>query len=666
MRKLFYFSNLLTLCLILSSVSLKAQTITTDPTNQTVCSGSIAQFTVAASDTPSFVWQKSSDGTIWDTLTNGGAYSGVTTDTLSVAASAAVNGMMYRVIAYKPTGAGASESATLTVNPLPVAGTISGAANVCLTSSTTLTNSVGGGTWSSTDPSIATISASGNVVPVAVGMDSILYTVTNGCGTASSYFMITVDGTISHAPLSGPTTLCVASYINLTSGHFGGVWTASNGNATVSSTGIVSGVTAGMDTITNTYTNSCGTDVASAVVTVETPITAGAISGPAAVCAGSLAPFTATVTGGVWLSNDASVATVDLFGMVTGRGQGIAVISYLFSNSCGSFTAMDTLQVDRTVSIITGDDSVGIGMNVTLSDSVVGGTWTSNDVSTATVDPVTGVVTGIATGTTNIVYTATNICGVSSNFIVMHVGVPGAAGTLTGADSVCVGSSITIVPTVADGVWTVTNPSASVSATGVVTGLIGGRRDTVVYTVTDGFGSSVIKKAIYVNQPPVIHVGFPATFALGTPYTLADTPSTGTWFSTVDSIATFISGHTFVLTRTGYVDLIYTVSNTCGTSIDTFTVGLPSTVGVNGAIVSQNTVTIFPNPNNGSFSLTIASAVNEVANVVVTNMIGEVVSEIKVPTNTPADITLSQPAGIYMVSASTGNGKSTARVVVTK
>lgn len=62
MRKLFYFSNLLTLCLILSSVSSKAQTITSDPTNQTVCSGSIAHFTVAASDTPSFVWQKSTDG----------------------------------------------------------------------------------------------------------------------------------------------------------------------------------------------------------------------------------------------------------------------------------------------------------------------------------------------------------------------------------------------------------------------------------------------------------------------------------------------------------------------------------------------------------------------------------------------------------------------------
>ncbi len=665
MRKLFYFSNLLTLCLILSSVSSQAQTITASPTNQTVCSGSIAKFTVAASDTPSFIWQKSADDIVWDTLSNGGAYTGVNTDTLSVAGSAAVNGMKYRAIAYKATGSSNSASAVLTVNALPDAGTITGSSNVCLTGTTSLANSLGGGSWSSANSAIATISATGVVSPVAAGTDSILYTVTNGCGTAQSSFILTIDGTIVHSALTGPTTLCIASFINLTSGHVGGVWTASNANATVSSTGMVSGVTAGLDTITNTYTNTCGTDVASMVVTVESPITAGTISGPTVVCAGSLAPFTATVPGGVWLSNDASVATVDLTGMVTGRGQGIAIISYLFSNACGSFSAMDTLQVDRTASMITGSDSVGVAGNTTLADSVMGGVWTSNDASIATVNAVTGVVTGVATGATNIVYTVTNSCGVSSNFIVMNVGVPGAAGVLTGSDSVCVGSDITITSTVANGVWTVTNPSASVSATGVVTGLIGGMRDTVVYTVTDGFGSTTVKKAIYVNQPPVIHVGFPASYTLGTAYTLIDTPSTGTWMSTVDSIATFISGHTFILTRKGLVDLIYTATNTCGTTRDTFSVGI-NNVGVNEIASNNSIVTIFPNPNNGAFTMNIESNVNEMVNVVVTNMVGEVVKEIKVPTNTPSNVTLSQPAGVYMVSASTGNGRYTARVVVAK
>jgi sugar lactone lactonase YvrE len=64
--------------------------------------------------------------------------------------------------------------------------------------------------------------------------------------------------------------------------------------------------------------------------------------------------------------------------------------------------------------------------------------------------------------------------------------------------------------------------------------------------------------------------------------------------------------------------------------------------------------------------MNIESNVNEMVNVVVTNMVGEVVKEIKVPTNTPSNVTLSQPAGVYMVSASTGNGRYTARVVVAK
>lgn len=665
MRKLFYFSNLLTLCLILSSVSVKAQTITADPTNQTACSGSIATFTVAASDTPSFIWQGSADGISWDTLTNGGAYSGVTNDTLSVAASATVNGLMYRVIAYKATGANTSAFAMLTVNPLPDAGMITGASNVCITSSTTLASSVSGGTWSSADPSIATVSASGHVVPVAVGMDSIIYSVTNGCGTATTFFIITVDPSIVHAPLAGPSTVCVGSFINLTSAHVGGVWTASNGNATVSSTGMVSGVAAGLDTITNTYTNTCGTDVATMVVTIESPIAAGTISGPSVVCAGSLATFTSSVSGGVWLSNDASVATVDLTGLVTGRGQGTAIISYQFSNSCGSFTAMDTLQVDRTVSVITGDDSVGVGMNTTLTDSVSGGTWTSNDPAIATVNAVTGVVTGVAAGTTNIVYTATNSCGVSSSFIVMHIGTPGAAGTLSGPDSVCVGASITLNATVSNGVWTVTNPSASVSASGVVTGLIGGRRDTVIYSVTDGFGTAVTRKIIYVNQPPVIHVGFPAGYALGTPYTLLDTPSNGTWVSSNPSKLTFISAHTFILISKGLVNITYTVSNTCGTSTATYSVGIDN-VGVEEVGANGSSVAVFPNPNNGSFSMNITSAINEMANVTITNMVGQVVSEMKVATNAAADITLAQPAGIYFVNATTSNGVYTAKVVLTK
>jgi len=50
----------------------------------------------------------------------------------------------------------------------------------------------------------------------------------------------------------------------------------------------------------------------------------------------------------------------------------------------------------------------------TFTDSTPGGTWTSSDSTIATVDPVTGLVTGIATGYDTIIYTV-SIPGGCSN-----------------------------------------------------------------------------------------------------------------------------------------------------------------------------------------------------------------------------------------------------------
>lgn len=66
-----------------------------------VTANDIALFTVVGNSTPagatlSFAWQKY-NGTAFANLTNTGAYSGTTTDTLSVLANTASNGEIYRV-----------------------------------------------------------------------------------------------------------------------------------------------------------------------------------------------------------------------------------------------------------------------------------------------------------------------------------------------------------------------------------------------------------------------------------------------------------------------------------------------------------------------------------------------------------------------------------------
>ena len=98
----------------------------TAPVNRVICQGANTTFTSTTSDgnASSIVWQVSTDnGATYTNLTNGGVYSGATTNTLTITgAGVALNGNRYRLSATAIPCAGTSNSAaaTLTVNPTPV------------------------------------------------------------------------------------------------------------------------------------------------------------------------------------------------------------------------------------------------------------------------------------------------------------------------------------------------------------------------------------------------------------------------------------------------------------------------------------------------------------------------------------------------------------------
>ncbi len=671
MRKLFYISNLFALGMVLSAGSAKAQApvIGTDPHDSVICSGSVATFSVAASGTPTFFWQGSTDGIAWNTLSDGGVYAGTGTATLSVFGSSTVNGRKYRAIATNGSGDDTSAVAMITVNPLADAGVISGTNRICQGSTAALVSTMPGGAWSSSDMAVATVSGTGTVHAVTAGATTIMYIASNSCGNDTATYAFNVDGGFSHVVISGSSSVCQGSVINLSATVAGGTWTASNANATVSATGVVSGVAAGADTIKYRYANTCGADSSYAVVTVELPLTVGTILGPDTMCLGSAATFISTDPGGAWISGSGDVATADLFtGVITARGTGTTSITYFKGNACGYFFTNKDLTVVRPASMITGDDSLAIGATEMLMDSVSGGVWTSADVTIASVNATSGTVTGVAAGATTITYSVNNICGVSNAMFTIYVGTPSAAGVIAGPDSVCSGAAITLTPSVIGGTWTSTNASASVDASGMVTGLIGGMRDTIIYTVTDGFGTSTVSKVIYVNQAPVVTITGPAAsdVGIGTAYNLTATPAGGTWVSSNPAAVVFISAHVFVPMAGGVTDLIYTVSNACGTTADTFVVDIPVITGVSNVAANTVAINVVPNPNNGAFAINVATAINETAHVTITNVAGVIVKEMDIDTNNNTNIDLAQPAGMYIVTAATSTKTYTTRFVVTK
>jgi choice-of-anchor A domain-containing protein len=305
----------------------------------------------------------------------------------------------------------------------PTVADITGNTTVCKNSTITLSNTTAGGTWSSSNTSVATVSSNGVVTGVTAGTITISYAVSNGCGTTTKTASVTVSDAPTVANIIGNTTVCKNSTITLSNTTAGGTWSSSNTSvATVSSSGVVTGVAAGTVTISYAVSNSCGTTTKTASVTVNDAPTVADITGNTTVCKNSTITLSDATAGGTWSSSDISVATVSNTGVVTGIKTGTVTISYAISNGCGTTTKTKSIVVGDVITVndITGTTTVCKGSTTALSNSTAAGTWSSSNTSVATVD-ANGVVTGIAAGTSTISYSVTNSCGISTKSVTVTV-----------------------------------------------------------------------------------------------------------------------------------------------------------------------------------------------------------------------------------------------------
>lgn len=170
----------------------------------------------------------------------------------------------------------------------------------------------------------------------------------------------------------------------------------------------------GTYTVTVSYPDGCSrTDE---IVITRSDVVIAPITGTANVCAGATTNLTTITTGGVWSSSNTAVATVSATGAVTGVTAGTADIIYTITNGNGcTGTLQQTVTVNAmpTVAITTGPASVFVGDNITLANATPSGVWSSSNPAVATVNS-SGVITGVAAGTANIIYTVTGTGGCST------------------------------------------------------------------------------------------------------------------------------------------------------------------------------------------------------------------------------------------------------------
>jgi uncharacterized protein YjdB len=188
---------------------------------------------------------------------------------------------------YYTLGTGCSATATLTVASTSLTDSIYGSSYICAGSSTTFTIATTGGTWSSSNASVATVGAgSGVVTGVTAGSAIITYSVSGSCGTMTATKYVSVSASTSAGTITGTTAVNVGATTALHDAVTGGTWSSSaTGIASINtSTGIVYGVSPGTATITYSVTGCGGTVTTTTTVTVSA---FGGISGNVVLGSGS-------------------------------------------------------------------------------------------------------------------------------------------------------------------------------------------------------------------------------------------------------------------------------------------------------------------------------------------------------------------------------------------
>jgi uncharacterized protein YjdB len=283
-------------------------------------------------------------------------------------------------------------------------------------------------TWASSDPAIATVVSTGSVTGEVTGVAPGTASITATSEGYSNAVVVTVAplaiDTIVVSPLSASVTAGQALQLSaVAKDESGGVltgrtitWSSSNTSlATVSSSGLVTGVAAGIAGITassegklTTATITILAPVTAPVATVTvTPATAGVLVGQTVQLtatpkdAGGAALTGRTVT---WASSNTGVASVSSSGVVTGVGAGAATITATSETAQGvSTVTVTTATAPTNPGTVTGLSVASrTDRSVTLSFTEVGdgaGLPASYDVRFMAAPLTWGQATSVTQGT---------------------------------------------------------------------------------------------------------------------------------------------------------------------------------------------------------------------------------------------------------------------------
>jgi len=509
------------------------------------------------------------------------------------------------IIQYSITGTApcsiSTSSVTIAITFPPTPGTISGNTSVCPNGTTTLSSTVTGGSWSSSNNTTATVNATTGVVTgVAPGTSIITYTVagTGGCSDVSTSVTINVITPYTVPMFSGSSTVCVGSNTTFT-------------KSTYTSPGTINQFIPSSGSISNPVGQNC--------VVYDANGSGDYGNGwDGTIVLQNNSSFSITVSG----THNAESGNYDILRFYDGAGIGGTLLYTDQGAGVGNIVNIThTFAPGQIITIrFTTDGSItgpGPQLNVTYNHpwSSLSGVWSSSNPSVASINASTGVATGISVGTTNINYTlssnaASNTCYTTPSQVltVPNPQLP----AITGTTVVCAGATTVLSNTITGGSWSSSNTAvATVSSNGTVSGVAAGT-STITYTVIESGCTRTSTVSITVNPSPSATItSSSSVICAGGLVNLSVAVTTGdTYQWNLDGIA--ISGAT-AATYTATVAGTYTatVTNSLGCSITsvnaTITASIPISIpmftGPNTLCVGSNT-TFTPGTYSGPSTIT--------------------------------------------------------------
>ena len=539
------------------------------------------------------------------------------------------------VTATFPCGTSSPTTFSLTINPAPTVVANSTAAAVCAGSSVTLSGS-----------GATTYTWSGGVTNAVafVPMSTLTYTVTGtsaGCSNTATT-TVTVNPIPTVTANSTAASVCAGTSVTLTGGGASTyAWSGGVTNA-------VSFVPVSTLTYTVTGTSAGCSNTATTTVTVNPLPTIAANTTAAAVCVGA----SVTLTG-------SGASTYIWSGGVTNAVSFIPVSTLTYTvtgtdaNGCTN-TATTTVTVNPIPTITANSTAAAVcaGGSVTLNGG--GGlvySWTNSVMDGVSFVPnstITYTVTGTdANGCAN---TATTTVTVNSNPIVsLGQNVTQCGGTVI-LDAGNVGSTY---------LWSnaTTAQTLSVSTTGTY---------FVAVTNASGcFGADTVTVTINTN-PTVTGTATTNTACLSdASIALTGTPAGGTWSGPGVTASTFSPATAGVGAQT--TSYSFTDANGC-TGVATVVITVNACTGVVDQTLS-NGISIFPNPNNGTFTIAVDANVGDLT-MEVTDMQGRVVYtsvDNNVHSGFVKQISLdTQASGLYLLHIIANGEQKTQKISVQK